>query len=64
MKTHQPIALRFWVESGVNSLCVGWTHVFGVKSFRWSSLERRNSGIRVKCLCGDWLRRNHVSNSV
>jgi len=25
-KTHKPIALRFWVESGVNALC-GWTQV-------------------------------------
>ena len=23
IKTHKPIALRFWVESGVNALC-GW----------------------------------------
>ena len=26
IKTHKPIALRFWVESGVNSLC-GWAQV-------------------------------------
>jgi len=26
IKTHKPIALRFWVESGVNVLC-GWAHV-------------------------------------
>jgi len=25
-KTHKPIALRFWVESGVNALC-GWAQV-------------------------------------
>jgi len=27
MKTHQLIALRFLVESGVNPVCVGLTHV-------------------------------------
>jgi len=26
IKTHKPIALRFWVESGVSVLC-GWAHV-------------------------------------
>ena len=26
IKTHKPIALRFWVESGVNVLC-GWAQV-------------------------------------
>jgi len=26
IKTHKLIALRFWVESGVNALC-GWAHV-------------------------------------
>jgi len=26
IKTHKPIALRFWVESGVNVLC-GWVQV-------------------------------------
>ena len=26
IKTHKPIALRFWVESGVNALC-GWAQV-------------------------------------
>ena len=26
IKTHKPIALRFWVESGVNTLC-GWAQV-------------------------------------
>ena len=26
IKTHKLIALRFWVESGVNALC-GWTQV-------------------------------------
>jgi len=26
IKTHKPIALRFWVESSVNALC-GWAHV-------------------------------------
>jgi len=26
IKTHQPIALRFWIESSVNALC-GWVQV-------------------------------------
>ena len=26
IKTHKPIALRFWVESGVNALC-GWAQI-------------------------------------
>jgi len=26
IQTHKPIALRFWVESGVNALC-GWAHI-------------------------------------
>jgi len=26
IKTHKPIVLKFWVESGVNILC-GWTRV-------------------------------------
>jgi len=26
IKTHKPIALRFWVESDVNSLC-GWAQI-------------------------------------
>jgi len=26
IKTHKHIALRFWIESGVNALC-GWAHV-------------------------------------
>jgi len=26
IKTHKPIPLRFWVESGVNALC-GWAQV-------------------------------------
>ena len=26
IKTHKPIALRFWVESGVSALC-GWAKV-------------------------------------
>jgi len=26
IKTHKPIALRFWVKSGVNALC-GWAQV-------------------------------------
>jgi len=26
IKTHKPIVLRFWVESGANALC-GWAHV-------------------------------------
>jgi len=32
IKTHKPIVLRFWVESGVNALC-GWAQVsFGTVS--------------------------------
>jgi len=27
MKVYKLIALRFWVECGVNPLCVGWAHV-------------------------------------
>ena len=27
MKTHKPIALRFWVGGGVNPLYVGWARV-------------------------------------
>jgi len=26
IKTHKPVALRFWIESGVNALC-GWAQV-------------------------------------
>ena len=45
IKTHKPIALRFWVESGVNALC-GWAQVSlvfvlpsetpSVKSKKWN----------------------------
>jgi len=37
IKTHKSIALRFWVESGVNALC-GWTQVSlarGWECFYW-----------------------------
>jgi len=28
IKTHKYIGLWFWVESGVDPLCVGWAHVY------------------------------------
>jgi len=48
IKTHKPIALRFWVESGVSALC-GWAQVSLVLYLPSDtpSLKNLTSGIRV-----------------
>jgi len=37
IKTHKPIVLRFWVESGVNNLC-NWAKVLLIISMKPHSL--------------------------
>jgi len=48
IKTHKPIVLRFWVESGVNALC-GWTQVSLVLYLRGETpLHVRKQRMKIK----------------
>jgi len=56
MKTHKPIALMFWVKSGVNPLYVGWAYVSLVLYLPDDLLSKDPTMVSKTSLCGDRLR--------
>jgi len=55
MKTHKPIALRFWVESDVNPLCLS-SRLIGVDSSREPFSKDPTMVSESKVCLGDELR--------
>jgi len=63
MKTHKPIALMFWVKSGVNPLYVGWAYVSLVLYLPDDLLSKDPTMVSKTSLCGDRLRWGPISKA-